>query len=351
VSISKRFSVVVTGSALLVVAGAGLATADPSGTPTYRPLAGVGSDTTQDVMNGLAKDIKDGSGNLLLGSYDATGTATIQTKATGCTGIPRPNGSGAGRTALLNSLNANSGAGDGCLQFARSSSLNTAASSPSLTYVPFATDAVSYAVTTASGISRQLNLADLTAMYHCDPTYVGSSTVPASNASNTFDVTPMLPQAGSGTRSFWEGKVGISDADVNNGVYPCILNGAKGGQTYEEHTGTLVDDKSVAPFSIAQYDAQATSVIADRRGRTVLGSIGSGTAGGALASLTYPVTLNGGFNVRRDVYNVIPTAQIGTAPYSSVFVGTGSAICQDTATILKFGFAPSAACGDTTNHS
>jgi hypothetical protein len=289
---------------------------------------------------------------LALGSYDATGSATIQTKASGCSGIARPNGSGAGRTALLNSLNANGGAGDGCLQFSRSSSLNTATSNPSLTYIPFATDAVSYAVTTASGISRTLNLADLSAIYHCDPTYVGTSSgVPASNPANTFDVTPMLPQAGSGTRSYWEGKVGILDADVVAGTYPCLLNGARGAQTYEEHTGTLVDDKSVAPFSIAQYDAQATSTIADRRGRTVLGSIGTGTPGGALTGLTYPQLLNGAFNVKRDVYNVIPTSQLGNAPYSNIFVGPGSAVCQDTATIQKFGFTPAASCGDTTNHS
>ncbi len=345
-SISKRFGAVISGSALLVVAGAGLATADPSGTPTYRQLAGVGSDTTQDVVNQLAKDVQI-SGTPVLGSYDATGSATIQTQAAAACSINRPNGSGAGRAALLASLNAN----DGCLQFSRSSSLNVAASTPSLTYVPFAKDAVSYAVTTSSGISRNLNLNDLSAIYHCQASYVGTSSVPASNSANTFDVTPILPQAGSGTRSYWEGKVGILDSDVVAGTYPCILNGAKNGQTIEEHTGTLVDDKSLAPFSIAQYNAQSNSTIADRRGRTVLGSIGTGTAGGALTNLTYPNLLNTGFNVNRDVYNVIPTSQIGTAPYSTVFVGASSLICSDTAAILKYGFSLASNCGDTSNHS
>ena len=350
-SMPKRLSAVVIGSALLVVAGAGLASADPSGTPTYRSLVGVGSDTTQSVMNAIANDVTDASGTKLIGSYDAVGSTTITTSAAaGCT-LNRPNGSGAGRAALLNSLNANSGAGDGCVQFARSSSLKLDTSSPSLTYIPFATDAVSYAVTTSSGVSRTLNLADLQKIYKCDAGYVGSSTVPASNAANTFDVTPMLPQAGSGTRSYWEGKMGIADADVVKGVYPCILNGAKGGQTFEEHTGTLVDDKSLAPFSIAQYDAQSTLTISDKRGRTVLGSIGSGAAGAALTGVTFPQLLNGNFNIKRDVYNIIPTAQVANAPYSTVFVGPNSAICQDTATILKFGFLVSAACGDTTNHS
>ena len=350
-SMSKRMASVLGGSALLVVAGTGLATADPSGSPTYRQLAGVGSDTTQDVMNGIANDVTI-SGTKVLGSYNAVGSSTIATQAAAaCQSITRPNGSGAGRTALLNSLNANGGAGDGCIQFSRSSSLTLTASSPSLTYIPFATDAVSYALTTSSAISRTLNLADLQAYYHCDPAYVGSSSVPASNPANTFDVTPMLPQAGSGTRSYWEGQMGILDTDVTAGTYPCLINGVKNGQTFEEHTGTLVDDKSIAPFSIAQYDAQATLTIADKRGRTVLGTIGTGTAGGALTALTYPQLLNPSFNVKRDVYNVIPTSQIGNAPYSTVFVGSGSLVCQDVATIQKYGFVPSSSCGSTASHS
>lgn len=342
-SMSKRMAAVFGGSALLVAAGTGLATADPSGTPTYRQLAGVGSDTTQDVMNGVANDVTI-SGTKVLGSYNATGSATIATQAAAaCQSIARPNGSGAGRTALLNSLNANGGAGDGCIQFSRSSKLTLTASSPSLTYIPFATDAVSYAVTATSLVPRTLNLADLQRYYHCDPNYVGSSA--------PYDITPMLPQSGSGTRDYWEGQMGITDADVNNNVYPCLINGTKNGQVFEEHTGILVDDKSIAPFSIAQYNSQATTVIADKRGRTVLGTIGNGSAGGALTGLTYPQLMNGNFNVKRDVYNVIPTSQIGAAPYSTVFVGSNSLVCQDTATIQKYGFLTSPNCGNTNSQS
>lgn len=332
-----------------MVVGAGLASADPSGAPVFRDLAGVGSDTTQDVVNALTNDVTIG-GVKTLGSYDAVGSPTIQTKSTGCT-LNRPNGSGAGRTALLNSLNANGGAGDGCLQFSRSSSLNVTPSSPSLTYIPFATEAVTYAVTSSSGVPRTLNLADLQAIYKCDPAFVGSSAVPASNPANTFDITPMLPQAGSGTRAYWEGQMGITDAAVNLGTFPCILNGAKNGQPYEEHTGTLVDDKSIAPYSLAQYNAQSNNVIADKRGRTIPGSIATGPAGGALTGLTYPNLFNPNFNIKRDLYNVIPTSQVGNAPYSSIFVGGTSQICQDAATIQKFGLLVSAACGSTANKS
>jgi len=313
----------------------GTAAADPQGSPTYRQLAGVGSDTTQDVINAVANNVTI-SGTKVLGSYNATGSSQITTKdpstTPGCT-INRPNGSGQGRSALLASLQANSGSGNGCLDFSRSSSLNLAPSSPSLTYVPFARDTVSYAVTPDSVVPRTLALSDLRSYYHCDPNFVGSGP--------NYDVTPILPQSGSGTRSYWETTMNITDADVNNGVYPCIINGTKNGQIIEEHTGAVLDSKSLVPFSIAQYNSQATQLIADRRGRAVLGTV-DGTA---------PVLNNPNFSIRRDVYNVIPSSKTGTSPYSDVFVGPNSKVCQDTADIQKFGFALNPNCGDTSAHS
>ncbi|MER6123393.1 substrate-binding domain-containing protein [Streptomyces sp. NPDC001795] len=310
------------------------AAADPSGTPTYRQLSGVGSDTTQEVMNALSNAITI-NGTKVIGSYNAVGSAQITTKdpatTPGCT-INRPNGSGAGRTALLNSLQANGGAGDGCLDFSRSSSLNLSAASPGLTYVPFAVDAVSYAITPTSTVPRKLALADLKAIYHCDPNYVGSAP--------NYSLTVYLPQAGSGTRSFWESQMGITDADVVAGVYPCIKD-TKNGAPVEEHDGRVLDDKSIAPFSIAQYNAQASQTIADLRGRAILGTV-DGLA---------PNVLNSNFGVKRDVYNVIPTSKIGTAPWSTVFVGSNSLICQQTSVINTYGFAANANCGDTSKQT
>ena len=149
---------------------------------------------------------------------------------------------GGQRTALLNSLNA----GDGCIQFSRSSSLNTTASTPSLTYVPYAIDAVSYAVTANSALPRSFNLADLQHIYQCDPNYVGTGTGPG-----TFDINPVLPQSGSGTRSYWEGQMGITDATLGS----CIINGVLPGTStiIEEHTGTFLKSNWIAPFSVGQY--------------------------------------------------------------------------------------------------
>ena len=100
---AKKLAVlsVISAVGLFVLGAADSAQADPSGAPQYRPLAGVGSDTTTPVMNALSNDITIG-GSKVIGSYDATGSATIATQAAAaCQAIARPNGSGAGRTALL----------------------------------------------------------------------------------------------------------------------------------------------------------------------------------------------------------------------------------------------------------
>ncbi|QXE34690.1 hypothetical protein KQY30_10745 [Streptomyces sp. GMY02] len=326
----KKILMAVAG-ALLVAGTVGTsAFAEPSGTPTYRQLSGVGSDTTQDVMNGLSQVVTI-NGTKVIGSYNAVGGATITTKDPAvnnkCT-MNRPNGSGAGRTALLNSLQA----GDNCLDFARSSSLSLGAANPGLTYVPFAVDGVSYAITPSSVLPRKLTLNDLKAIYHCDPAFVG-------NGPN-FNLTVLLPQAGSGTRSFWESTVGITDADVVAGVYPCIKD-TKSGAPVQEHDGRVLDDKSIVPFSIAQYIAQSSQTVADVRGRAILGSI-DGKAS---------TTLNSDFGVKRDVYNVIPTSKIGTAPWSTVFAGSNSLICQQTGVINTYGFAANPNCGDTSKQT
>jgi len=308
----------------LVVVGTGTAQADPSGAPTYRQLAGVGSDTTQGVMNALANTITVG-GQKVIGSYDAVGSATINTQASAaCQGLNRPNGSGAGRTALLNELNK----GNNCLQFSRSSSLNLSAATPGLTYVPFAVDGVTYAVSAGSSLPLDLSTADLHAIYSCDPGYVGTAP--------NYSIHPLLPQAGSGTRSFWEATVGITEADVAANKYPC-LSDTKGGKKIEEHDGRVLDANSLVPFSIAQYIAQSSGTLADLRGTAQLGNVNGVPS----------VLLNTSAAATRDVYNVIPTGKVGTSPWSDVFVGANSQICQQSAVIKQYGFGTNANCGDT----
>jgi ABC-type phosphate transport system substrate-binding protein len=325
---AKLLAVASVCGLVVTVLGASSAQADPSGPPTYRQLAGVGSDVTGPLLNSLSSTITIG-GTRVISSYDATGSATIQTQSSSACVITRPNGSNAGRSALLASLEANGGAGNGCLQFARSSSLSTVATGgPQLTYIPFGIDAVTYAITDTSVVPRSLTLTQLQAIYQCNPAYVGTGP--------NYSINPLLPQPGSGTRSFWETEMGITDAQVTSGNLPCISDEVN-GNLIEEDDGRVLNDTSLIPFPISSWDAQEALTIPDVRGQSILGVI-NGFASQAI---------NPSFQVTREVYNVIPTAQENTAPYSTVFTGPGSLICTNTATIEQYGFSLDPNCGST----
>ncbi|MER5793500.1 hypothetical protein ABT137_34575, partial [Streptomyces sp. NPDC001980] len=113
--------------------------ADPDSATDYRQLAGVGSDTTQDVMNALGNAITNSNGKVIA-SWNATGTSPITTKSTGSCTITRPDGSGAGITALNTALDGNTG----CVDFARSSRGPNNTTTTDLTFIPYAKDAVSW---------------------------------------------------------------------------------------------------------------------------------------------------------------------------------------------------------------
>ncbi|WP_299528343.1 hypothetical protein [uncultured Streptomyces sp.] len=295
------------------------AVADPPAAE-YRTLAGAGSDTTQDVVNGLGNVVLGTSGNKIIASYDATGSATVKTRATGCV-INRPNGSSAGITALVNDV----AAGTNCLDFARSSrGVKTAGSA--LTWIPFAKDAVSVAVRTDSALyaagAQNLTTAQLKAIYQCTTTTL-----------NGVTLTPLLPQAGSGTRSFFLEKIGLTDAQVGG----CV------DQTVQENNGVALNTVGdIAPYSVAQYIAQVNGAVTDIHGATDVISV-NGTA-----PYTSSFTLNTGFTYARDVYNVVPTAKLTNATVASTFVGTSSKVCAATSTITGFGFGTlGTACGAT----
>ncbi|MCX5400349.1 hypothetical protein [Streptomyces sp. NBC_00102] len=301
------------------------AMADPAA-GDYRTLAGVGSDTTQDVVNALGNVVVNSSNAKIIASYDATGSATINTRAANC-GINRPNGSSAGITALAADV---ADTTKDCIDFARSSrGIKTAGTT--LTWIPFAKDAVSVAVRTDSAIyasgAQNLTTAQLKAIYQCTTTTL-----------NGVTLTPLLPQAGSGTRSFFLEKLGLTDAQVGS----CV------DQTVQENNGVALNTAGdIAPYSVAQYIAQATGTVTDIHGSTELISV-NGTA-----PLTTDDTLNTGFTYTRDVYNVVPTAKItgstADATVVATFVGSASKVCSATSTITNYGFGTlGTACGATT---
>ena len=317
----------------LALATLPLAQADPSGPPTYRQLAGGGSDTTQSLMNALAEIVVDG-GVKVLGSYDAIGTPTITTKDPAlnakCKDIVRPNGSSPGRDALLKSLQQN----DGCFQWARSSSSRgTWTSTPSITWVPFATDALTFAVRADGDVPRELTKAQIVAIFKCE--------VPS--------IQPALVQVGSGTRNSWLDYVGIP-RDFQPSQYPCLVpqkdGGTFPGNLPQEHDGRELKKNQIMPYSAAVYQAQMYGTAPDRRGRAVPGVIDG----------VVPTIINTSFSGIRQVFNLIPTAKVTetTSLEYKVFVGKDSLICKNKPAINLQGFGdlvdPSQ-CGSTSSRS
>jgi hypothetical protein len=360
------------GATVLAVSTTGLpAAADPIADPNppedYGLYAIAGSDTTQDVINGFAETLRvdaDSDGQAddrLLSSWDARPAGSLITTKdpadnANCENVVRPNGSGQGRTALRASQNDPPGSlwmGDvviGCFDAARSSSYpepDNPQTAGNYTYIPFGVDAVSIAKHSSSDLpddwfldilidDGQGNLiSQLRSIYSCDLTQVAG-----------IDVVPLLPQSGSGTRQFWLQQMGLDEGDV--AVSPCIVqtydhdgNPATPPVQIQEHDGTALDNTpegSILPYSVAQWIAQGNAqdiedetgvVVENRRGNAELNTIDFEdpvTGGGQLNTL---------FPVVRDVYNVVPTADItgGSADPVLVdtFVGLNSLVCENDA--------------------
>lgn len=356
----KRRLLLVAGACLATLSlGVGTALADPvPGQPPFRALQGVGSDTTQDVMNAFANGtnvftpafpgIKDGAGNFVIASWDAIGSATITTKDPAtfpqCSNIPRPNGSGDGINAIVG---LKPGFPMECADFARSSADDhTARPGQGLTYIPFAIDAVTYATLTQSNVPKNFTQAQLTTIFQRDNT----PTTPCI-------FKPRVPQINSGTRNFWRQNFGFPISPAHpTGFGTCVetpetTTHAAGGiitGCSEEHDGcmvssvgptggSVVDPNVIFPYGVGPWTAQATNRnVQDRRGLAII----RGIDGIPPWSPTFPKT--------RPVFNVIKTANIGVQPFASTFVGPGSQICQHPDVIESQGFSPNPDCGSTT---
>ncbi|MCX4512846.1 hypothetical protein OHA27_21565 [Streptomyces sp. NBC_01619] len=312
---AKRAGVVLGAVALGTTVLGAPAQADPT---APRPVVAVGSDTTQYVMNGLS------SAGSLIGSYDAIGSATIDTRVPAgvCDTVTRPNGSSAG----INALNADiADPAVNCIDAARSSRGPNNTSTSDLTWYRFAKDAVTVAVRNDSGLLfHTFTKAELQSIYTCETTVVDGITV-----------NPLIPQAGSGTRTYWAAEMGI-----NATTLPSCVKDTNGGAAVQEHDGgALVNEGDIMPYSIAQYIAQGNGLpgVPDRREAAELLSIDGQDAvvGGVF---------NAAFPIQREVYNVVETARTGEANIIGAFVGAGSEACNSTV-IQQYGFGTLANCG------
>jgi len=284
----------------------------------------------------------------------------------------RGNGSGTGAKVLNDALTSTSGDW-GCTDLSRASSSQgvAAAGAKGAVNIPFALDGITFGVTTTSNYPRTLTWAQLNAIYSCTyPGEVNSTNTTAANitaagslqawANSQGLLYAEMPQAGSGTRSFVEGALGLTDAQILANI--CVTSTKADGTTLEEHDLRYVDDNSIAPISIAQSISQRASAVAgvtDKQGRTVLvsldGTTGTAGAGASNGILQYPVVMQSSFGGAlstvsagrfwREVYNIIPAQRLDDPNFKQLLVGSTSDFCNNNATLALYGFAADPNCG------
>jgi ABC-type phosphate transport system substrate-binding protein len=370
------------GASLMV----GSASADPA---QYNAFVGVGSDTTQDVLNALAGKSNGllftpvqssaATGSRQLISFDATPPAGAAdnciTPKLGVATFTRPNGSSAGRRALSRAIDG-TGYGSaatcaladvsGSIDFARSSALT--AGGTALTYIPFGRDGMSFAYYRANGAPvTTLTQQQLNTLFTVGPQTIGGVRIVGCGI-----------QTGSGTYQFWNSVTGASVAQEDAATALCNglnVNGV-GGRAQESDGPDLklrgdaiaalpgeTNTQVVIGFSAGQFIARSNGVASPAPGPGV--GIGSVSDNGLGANLGSPITgtaptlaPNPTFyadnRFGRLVYNVFPTSIVtgpGNNDLKSLFVdqaaiaGNEATLCAATATINTFGFLTAPNCG------
>jgi ABC-type phosphate transport system substrate-binding protein len=375
----KRLALGIAVASLGASVLAGSASADPA---QYSALVGVGSDTTQDVMNALSGKSNGilytpiqssaATGGRQVISFDATPPAGAAdnciTPKLGSPTFTRPNGSSAGRRALSRAID---GTGYGSLatcaladvsgqvDFARSSS-GPSGTTAQLTYIPFGRDGVSFAYYRAAGSPvTSLSRADLTALFTTGPQTIGG-----------VRIVPCGIQTGSGTFGFWNTVTTATTTQENTATTECnnLLGRAQenDGVDLKARGDALAavpgqaNSQVIIGFSAGAFIAKSNLVATPTPPAGVgIGSIsnnGSGTnlgspVVGTAPNLTPSSTFFGDSVFGRKVYNVFPSAIInnpGNNDLKNLFVGGTSQLCAATATINTFGFLVAPDCGVTT---
>ncbi|MCX4747837.1 substrate-binding domain-containing protein [Kitasatospora sp. NBC_01287] len=335
---AKLFASLAIATSLATVA-AGQASADPSVTPAAQDIVGVGSDTTQAVSNQFSTDYNaylTGKGDTTsprLYSWDATPAGSITTK-TGATSITRPNGSGAGITAL----NANTST---TVNFARSSRGPQTGDLTTDDFVAFAKDGVSWAALSTGNAPANLTTADLAGIYTCSITNWNQITdIPGYTGANAT-IDAYLPQVSSGTRSFFLKAVGGGTTSITPGA--CVES-----YTPEENEGTdavfATDANALVPYSAAHYIGQVYgghTTTTDAPGNLTIRSTDGlfPVTSAHVLDPTYTAT-----NYGRVVYNVFRDAEwtgTGANPALKAIFGTAGWVCTNTTAkndIASYGF-------------
>lgn len=380
---------VAVGAGLLVGTGSSSVGADPKAIDAFVTL---GSDTTQDVLNGLS-GFNNGnfytppasaaaSGYRVLSSFDANlppgATDRCITPKVKAPTIYRSNGSSEGRRALSRAIDGTGygpagecgGTKDvsGLVDFARSSAgPQTGDVGTALTYVPFGRDGVSFAYYRASGgpAVSSLTRAQITTLFTTGPQVIDG-----------VRIVPCGIQTGSGTYQFWNTVTTASVAQDESSTTECNALGGTG--RLQEHDGNGLKVKGdlvpagqqvIVGFSAGQFIAQENGVSPDRvpTGFVDLGTITDPNLGKPYTGTVPNLLPNAGFFADpifgRSVYNVLETAKLtgpGNNALKEIFVGRSgvdvgggagvASLCSPGAQeiVNRFGFSTPSDCGSQT---
>lgn len=320
--------VTATSLAATALAIAAPAQADPAFVPDADDIVGAGSDTSMFALSYLA------DGNAGVAGYNASNPArrlvsfdaktfaadgTTQTNSTtvvlraGTAAVTRPNGSTEGKNLLRPATN------NANVNFARSSSaISSAEASDGLVGFPFAKDTLAMATSKTSSAPAALTEAQIVDIYEGDLT--NWSTIGGSSGV----IKPLIPQSGSGTRSFFVAELkrmnGGVDVTINNSVVVPV----------QEHSDAMLKDdiNAVAPFSVGR------------------------------AGLLGTLRIETGFTAARALYNIVRQGDVASDWAQGLF-GPNGFVCSPAATslILDAGFEQLLAtsqggkCGVTTTSS
>ncbi|HEY4018418.1 MAG TPA: hypothetical protein VGM75_07010 [Pseudonocardiaceae bacterium] len=267
------FAVATATAAAATATFAGVALADPpaSHTPALTDISGVGSDTTQFVMN----DVTTGPGGWdsqipapanYVDSFDAvnptTGVVgdTITTKP-GCS-FARPDGSSAGITSLINDQKSTVDGTADCVDYARSTRMRQGSDPASIGFLPFAQDSLKYATShptpsfptvRATNAPQTLTAANLATIYSCGTTGTISHWTDFTGGTSTDAVQALIPQggSGSGTRTFFESSIGVTDTTIVAGINSGCLLQVKAN----DPAPIRASADAIAPFSVPQFNS------------------------------------------------------------------------------------------------
>jgi hypothetical protein len=376
VKMLTALSAVGASAALLMSSQQAFATtAQGSANNPQADVVGVGSDTLQYAGDFLADGSPTTSGYNAAGNkfrminYDATGDAlgralynadgtqfftdsptTAVVLRAKQKPVEDPDGSGAGRTALLNdSPNSGTnydGVANGSIQYARSSSMISAANEQTCTTnstgcgklhpVAIGTDTMEIAFD-ASGTSDAVPLSytQLAKIYECA---TGFTTWTSVGGTSSDAIIPVIPQLNSGTRNDFITQI-TSLGGFNGTLGPCV-------KTAQEHdpNGILTQanpEAAIEPFSLARVNLINSGYFANANeapNQVALLSTGTPSDGGAR------------FNYTRNMYIVMREVDVengtgwqpgGTLNWAdTLFVGSNSFLAKPTgqATVAAAGF-------------